>query len=127
MFDKIKRNISNVLRVHNVTGNSNVSIAGGIITIDGNVVDQNSENAPIVIKIAKDAMVTIESVQSLSVDGDINGNVSARQNISCDNITGNLDVGGNLSCDDIKAKSVVVGGNLSCDTVNYQVQGGSLK
>lgn len=84
----------------------------------------------------------VECAVSLTIDGNVGGNVSAKGsvncdavlghvtaygNVNCDEVHGNVQAGGNVNCDDV-ACNVNAGGSVQCDSVNGSViAGGSIR
>lgn len=84
----------------------------------------------------------VECACSLSIDGNVGGNVTAKGSlncdavqgdvvasggVNCDEVHGNVRAGGGVNCDDVGG-DVYAGGSVQCDSVNGSVRaGGSIR
>lgn len=80
----------------------------------------------------------VQSVLSLTVEGNVHGNatsggsltcadvtgeVHANGSVTCDSVAGNINAGGSVSCDEISG-SVKAGGSVTCDEIGGDVAAG---
>ncbi len=97
---------------------------------NGRVLDQREWEKDCVIPLAISAedlpgkVLELEVWGSISVEGDVNGNVNAGAQVQCDGINGNVNAGGQVQCDEVNG-NVSVGGQVQCDEVNGNVSAGS--
>jgi len=91
-----------------------VSIINDSIFIDGKKVDSTKENI-LEIKVIGD-LAKLTTDKSVTVNGNIKGDVEVGGSITCGDVDGNINVGGSITCDDING-SVNAGGSVSCDDV----------
>lgn len=90
------------------------------------VVDyENSESFHdnVEIKIEGDAL-NIQSNFSIYINGNVEGDVSAGNNITSENINGGVTAGNNINCDNIYG-GVTAGNNIYCDNINGGVTVGN--
>ncbi len=66
---------------------------------------------------------SIKSDFSVSIDGNVLGDVAAGGSVTCDSIEGNATAGGSLSCDSVDG-DVAAGGSVTCDSVDGDVAAG---
>ena len=57
---------------------------------------------------------------SVTVEGSVNGSVTAGSDVQCENVGESIKAGGNVSCEDVGG-SVISGGNVSCEDVGGSV------
>lgn len=98
-------------------GNS-ISIQGDRVIIDGNIVE--SVNKGIKIEIVHGPIDSIYSDKSLTIVGNINGNVAAGGSVSCDTVVGNITTKKSVACDDVEG-DIFAGGSVNCDKVTGNV------
>jgi hypothetical protein len=60
---------------------------------------------------------------SLTVHGDINGNVDVSGNITCGNVEQSVDAGGNVTCHNVSGM-VDAGGNVICNEARGKIDAG---
>lgn len=65
----------------------------------------------------------VECACSLSIDGNVGGNVTAKGSIKCDSVLGHVSAGGSVNCDDVHG-NVQAGGSVNCDDVGCDVNAG---
>ena len=63
----------------------------------------------------------IESAVSVTVQGDVEGSVSAGESVSCGDVAGTVDAGAEVNCGDVGG-DVVAAGNVSCGDVSGSVR-----
>ena len=91
------------------TGN-NIVISGDTVVIDGKVQEEGING---IVRI--DVTGNIESLYSeasVTLTGDVNGDVESGGSVKCRNVGGNVCAGGSVRCDDVMGK-VTAGGSVS--------------
>ena len=92
-------------------GNS-VVVQNDVVIIDG-VVQGNGETLTGIVKIVVTGdLVSLHTDRSVSISGDVNGDVQAGGSVSCKNIAGNTSSGGSVRCGQIGG-SIMAGGSVS--------------
>jgi hypothetical protein len=91
----------------------NVSVANGILRVDGCVV-QEGLTGVVTIKWEGD-LANLQADSSVECN-DVQGNVSAGGSIHCENIRGSVNAGGSIHCNDV-AGPANAGGNIKANTV----------
>ena len=71
-----------------------------------------------------DIALNVEIWGSAKIDGDVHGNVSTGDGVTCDSITGNVNAGGSVNCDGIVG-NVNAGGSVKCDGIVGNVSAGT--
>lgn len=111
------------------SGNS-ITMTGGRIIIDGvDITDQSGIEDPktiLTIKVEGDP-ISVKSDLSVSVMGNVAGNVGAGGSVNCNDVGGDVNANGSVNADDITG-NVDAGGSVNCDDVGGSVNaGGSVR
>lgn len=90
---------------------NNVSMINNRIIIDGKEVGETEKSQTQVV--IEGNIRNLQTDKSVTVNGNIDGDVGAGGSINCDDVGGNVHAGGSVNCDD-------VGGNVSAGgSVNH--------
>lgn len=82
---------------------NNVSIVNGTVYIDGRIAEEN-QVGELTIKIEGDvALVRCDT--SVSIDGNVGGNVDAGGSVTCGNVGKSVDAGGSITCNNINGNA----------------------
>lgn len=65
----------------------------------------------------------VECACSLSIDGSVGGNVTAKGSVTCDAVQGDVVANGSVKCDEVHG-NVQAGGSVNCDDVGCNVNAG---
>ena len=107
---------------------NNISIQNGTVYVDGKAVDDSEpdDNGILKVQITGDVGL-VECDRSVTVKGNVNGDVRAKGSVRCGAIGGNVDAGGSVRCDDV-GESVDAGGSVRASQISGSVcAGGSVK
>jgi hypothetical protein len=91
------------------------------IRIDGEPVNVESPEA-LVIKVEGD-LADLATSQSVTMDGNVHGDVKAGNSVSCGNVGGDITAGNKLTCEDVSG-DVRAGHDVTCGTVGNGVHAG---
>lgn len=94
-----------------VPDGANVSINNGVVTINGSTV-HNVGGANIVIS-SQGAKFTLKCDKDVTVDGDVNGGIEAKGNVTCRNVTGGVESEGDVKCGNVTG-GIEAKGNVAC-------------
>ena len=114
------------------------------IVIDGSIVesiplDKIKSSIPVEVT---GGLANLATHLSVTVNGDVKGDIHAGGNVTCENIKGDIEAGGNVKCEtidgdveaggEIKCQeingTVDASGNVKCETINGDVEaGGNVK
>jgi hypothetical protein len=117
----------------NISGRSfsgnNITIINDRIYVDGkDITDDAGEGAKGIVKIEITGDVKLVNCdRSVSIKGNVNGDVKSGGSLNCDNITGNAESNGSMNAGNIggNARS---GGSMNCGKVSGSVTaGGSVR
>ena len=89
---------------------SNITINGSQIIIDG-VVQGEGLSGIVELKVKGDVNI-VKSSASVSVKGDVLGDVDAGGSVNCGKVSGDVDAGGSVNCGSVGG-SVDAGGSVS--------------
>jgi hypothetical protein len=104
---------------------SNIEINGENILVDGQVV-KNGLAGTVKIQFEGD-IASIKSDTSVTVNGNVHGNVDAGGSIICQQVGRDVDAGGSVTCTDIQG-DVDAGGSVTCGEIHGNVHaGGSVR
>lgn len=108
-----------------ITGNSyvaydSVHMVGGRLIIDGEEVTGESYLQNVIHIDVKGNSISVDSDKSVSVSGDVTGNIDARGSVTCDNVHGDIKAGGSVTCDDVKG-SIYSNSSVTCNNVGGSV------
>jgi hypothetical protein len=105
------------------TGN-NINIINGDVYIDGVKQDPmpGISNRPN-IEITGNVESVAVDVGSVTVKGNVTGNVKAGGSVNCDAVGGDVHASGSVNCDEVGG-SINAGGSVNCDDVNGSVSAG---
>ena len=95
---------------------NNISIQNGTVYIDGKLADDSApdENGILEVQITGDVSL-VECDRSVTVNGNVTGNVQAAGSVTCDDVGGSVEAGGSVTCDDV-GESVDAGGSVTAAT-----------
>ncbi|BEU14743.1 hypothetical protein [Bacillus phage CM1] len=93
---------------------NNITISNGVVIVDG-VVQEGSLGDKLEITVLCN-VDKIESEQSITIKGDVTGNIQAGSSVSCNDVTGSVQAGSSISCDDIGGDARA-GSSISCDDI----------
>lgn len=65
----------------------------------------------------------VECACSLSIDGNVGGNISAKGSVNCATVLGHVSANGSVNCDEVHG-NVQAGGSVNCDNVGCDVKAG---
>lgn len=105
---------------------SNVSITNGTVYVDGKEIINDLKG---IVEIKWEGEVAnINSQASVSVAGNVQGDIAAGGSISCgDILTGNAKANGSITCSDIHGDAKA-GGSIKCNNIKGSAKaGGSIK
>lgn len=106
------------------TGN-NLTMRNGRIILDGvDVTDDTGVDPKTILEIKLTGdLESLDCDKSVTVIGQVKGNIDARGSVNCDNVGGDIKAGGSVNADDVKG-SVYANGSVNCDDVGGSVQAG---
>lgn len=93
---------------------SNICVTNNQVIIDG-VVQCGEAKGVISIEITG-GLMNLTSQSSVTVNGDVAGDVDCGGSLKCKNITGNADAGGSIQCRDVNG-NVRAGGSIMADNI----------
>ena len=76
---------------------NNIVVRNGVVTIDGVAVDGEHKNGILEIKVGGD-LCQLKSDLSVSVNGQVSGDVTAGGSVNCGNVVGDVSAGGSVHC-----------------------------
>ena len=127
LFNRKGRNMNTIIingKKTVVSGNS-ITVSGNSIYVDGKLIEENLSG--IVEVKFEGELAELKSESSVTVNGNVHGNVKASGSISCNNVTGNVSASGSVSCNDVN-NDVFASGNVSCNSIKGNVTaGGNIK
>lgn len=98
-----------------VPDGSSVSVVNGVVSING--IDTNLDARGVDKLVIEGAAGNIQAdVASVTVRGNVVGNIAAGGSVSCNDVHGSIAAGGSVNCDDVGG-SVRAGGSISCDDI----------
>lgn len=106
-----------------------VTVTNGVVYVDGEKVseDDGGETANILRVEITGNVGSVTSDKSVTVHGNVEGNVDARGSVNCDDVGGDVESGGSVNCDDVKG-GVTAGGSVNADRIGGSVvAGGSVR
>lgn len=115
---------------YDVPDNANISVIGDLLYVTGiPYSDSPLSDAKIEIKIEGPVFSVSAERGSITVDGNIGGDVKAGGSVSTNgNIGGNVSAGGSVKCNDVLNGNVSAGGSIKAGMVNGSANcKGSLK
>lgn len=101
-------------RTITVSGND-ISIINGKVYSDGILVEGDLIDNSVTIKI-EGPIANITSDRSLTVIGNVTGDVNSNGSVNCDDIKGNVSANGSINCDDISGNATAQG-SINCDDI----------
>ena len=105
-----------------IVPDGSVSIINDKVFVNGKEYLQSGdlEKATEIRVVINGTLELLETSKSISLTGDIKGNVTALGSINCDRIGGDVYSGGSVSCDNVGG-NVFSDGSVSCDDVGGNV------
>lgn len=88
----------------------NISIRGGVVTIDGVVQKDQDVKGVVEIRVLAGHIEKLDTDATV-ICGMVRGNVSAGGSVNCDGVGGDVSAGGSVNCDDVGG-SVTAGGSV---------------
>ena len=108
-------------KTYTVSGN-NISVKNGNVYVDGKLISENKGSE--VVKIEwKGPLASLKSDVSVSVDGDIHGNVDAGGSVNCKDVGKDVNAGGSITCANVNG-NVDAGGSVTCANVSGSIDAG---
>lgn len=107
------RNSSITINGQTYVGN-NITMEDGKVIVDG--VEQEShykEPITLYVNCNVDKIIIEESIR---VNGDIHGNVIAKNSVNCDKVVGDVSAGNAINCDDIQGNAQA--NVINCDDIH---------
>lgn len=103
-------------------GGNNISIVNGKVTIDG--IPQDGEPLTGVVEVKVEGNLTsLRTDASVTVKGDVLGDVDAGGSVQCGAVGGEVDAGGSINCGAVNG-DVDAGGSVNCGDVQGDVDAG---
>lgn len=113
-----------MIKINGKTYNGNsVSIVNGIVTIDGVVQDDGKRVSGDVRLVVEGDLVSLKTDLSVTMTGNVQGDVDAGGSVACGNVGKNVDAGGSVNCDNVGG-DVDAGGSVNCGRVSGRVNAG---
>jgi hypothetical protein len=107
------KNGQTVINGKRYTGN-NISIIDGQVIVDGVVQGEVGER-----KIEIQVLCNVDQIfseESITINGNVTGDIEAKMSVNCDNVTGNVSAGMSVNCDDVGG-NVSAGMTVNCDDI----------
>lgn len=101
---------------------NNIIMTNGKIIIDGKPIEDGLSGV-VELKVEGD-LVSLHSDCSVTVNGDVKGNVSAGTSVNCKNVDGNVQAGSSVNCGNVGG-NVKAGNSVTCRNVNGDVKAGN--
>ena len=89
---------------------NNIVMSGNTVIIDGKVQDEGLTGV-VAIEVSGDIM-SLHSDSTVTINGNVSGDVEAGGSVRCRDVGGNVCAGGSVRCDDVCGK-VTAGGSVS--------------
>ena len=106
-----------------VDDGSNITISGGTVSVGGSKVASYGEEKVELIG----GVNNLSSDRSITVKGNVIGDVHAGGSVSCNDVGGSIKTSGSVSCEQVEG-NVNAGGSVNCDEVRGDVNaGGSVR
>jgi len=116
----------NIIRVngkkYEVSG-SNISIVGDKIIVGEESITIDTNTARKITVVWEGPAANVESVFNVNVQGDVQGNVNAGDEVVCGNVRGNVNAGDSITCGDITG-NVNAGDTIKCNDINGDARAG---
>lgn len=97
----------------------NIIVTNGRVVVGGKTLTELKDTT-IRIEVTSD-LSSLTTDSSVSIVGNVQGNVEAGGSVSAGNIGGNVDAGGSVNCGDVRG-GVDAGGSINCRTVSGGVR-----
>lgn len=101
---------------------NNVTIRNGTVMVDGKVVTGGEKTEGLVIEKIEGA-TNIEAYESLTIHGNVQGDVDARKSLSCGDVEGDVRADSSVNCGDING-DLYANGSANCGDVGGNVNAG---
>lgn len=96
--------------VFQIEGSASISINNNSISVGGNKIKDGLSD---IVEIKWEGPVAdVDSNASISITGDVTGDVDAGGSVKCGNVGGDVDAGGSISCGNVSG-DVDAGGSIS--------------
>lgn len=117
--------MSTTVRINGKTytsSSSNISIINGKVTIDGVAQDGEPLSGVVKLELTGD-LASLKTDASVTMSGNVQGDVDAGGSVACGNVGKDVDAGGSVNCDNIGG-NVDAGGSVNCGKVSGDVDAG---
>ncbi len=99
---------------YDVPDGTTISIIDGVVLVDGKPITDDADKLKGRVTITWDGpLMSLSTDASVTVNGNVNGNVKANGSVTAGEVRGNVSAGGSVSCGSIGG-AAAAGGSLQC-------------